>query len=282
MTSVILFFKEARSMAQSGNLLPSCSGTLSPTSRKYWFHGSLHRRGHFDSDISTVAATVIALALMVETTLADGVDRVVWYGPEFRGDVPVASRYVVAAPSRMINDITNALRSNGEFSNACCSLCLVAGVVVTVTFVVSTVYVLRRRTGCLRMAAYDFSRRYGTAALWLLPCGRWGPELPRKAFGQYVFHVGARHKRVAAVPLLQAAVVGLLSAFGGSAAACVAQWVLLGVMFASAALLYAARALLRVPAWGVLEALISGALAIADGDDDVRGISRHSSERHDA
>jgi hypothetical protein len=137
-----------------------------------------------------------------------------------------------------------------------------AGVVVTVAFVASTVYVLRRRTGSLRMAAYDFPRRYGTAALWLLPCGRWGPELARKAFGRYVSRVGARHKPVAAVPLLQAAVVGVLSAFGGPLAACVAQWAVLAVVFALAALLYAVRAPLRVPAWGVLEALTSGVLSI--------------------
>ena len=99
-------------------------------------------------------------------------------------------------------------------------------------------------------------------------CCRWvGGGRRCRAYGRYVSFVRAGHKGVAAAPLLQAALVSLLSAFGASKASCVVLCGLLTMVYAAAALLYAYVAPLRVPAWSALQSVVAavlGAVALVD------------------
>jgi hypothetical protein len=134
------------------------------------------------------------------------------------------------------------------------------GAAYGLAFLAGAQYVVLRRTMALRFFPYDFKRTAHPAMLWLLPVGRWGPPPPRSAFGRYVSTVRSEHKVVAAAPLLQAALVSLLSAFSVSRTACVVLWGLLTAVYSALVGLYAYIAPMRVPAWSAAQALMTAAL----------------------
>jgi hypothetical protein len=54
-----------------------------------------------------------------------------------------------------------------------------AGAAYVVAFLTVAQFVALRHTAALRFFPYDFGRRHGAAAAWVLPVGRWGPPLLR-------------------------------------------------------------------------------------------------------